>query len=226
MQHTRMAAAVAATTIFGLVGCARPAQVETASGPVTTTSGGEVTTAVTTPLNQDMLPAGAAMQVTLNQQLGTGSSHVGDQFTATVTNAVIAQNGSTVVPSGATVYGHVTGVSPSRNVGQQAAIVLDFDSLSFNGHSYPFAANVTATNLQQRSSTSTNQTLKNAAIGAAAGAVLGAVLSNADRDKILLGAGLGAVAGTAISLGTSDVNAVLPAGSQMTLQATQNVAIR
>ena len=216
MRTMRTGALLAATAVFGLLGCARTAQVETASG-------GEV---MNVPANANTLPAGASMQVTLNDQLGTSSSHVGDRFTATVSNAVYAQNGATVVPAGATIFGHVSGVKPSRNVGEQAAIVLDFDSLSFNGNSYPFDANVTATNLKQQSSTSTSETLKNAAIGAAAGAVLGAVLSNADKDKILLGAGLGAAAGTAISLGTSDVNAVLPAGSQMTLRATQTVAIR
>ncbi|HZI40059.1 MAG TPA: hypothetical protein VFD67_00105, partial [Gemmatimonadaceae bacterium] len=73
---------------------------------------------------------------------------------------------------------------------------------------------------------STNQTVKTAAIGAAAGAVLGAVLSRADKDKILLGAGLGAVAGTAISLGKGGENAVLPAGSRLSVQTTQAVALR
>src|SRR5207237_3050493 len=99
-----------------------------------------------------------------------------------------------------------------------AALVLDFDSLTFNGRPYPFAANITATNLQKQGGSSTSQTVKSAAIGAAAGAVLGAILSGADKDKILLGAGLGAVAGTAISLGRGGENAVLPAGSQVSFR--------
>ena len=68
--------------------------------------------------------------------------------------------------------------------------------------------------------------MKSGAIGAAAGAVLGAILSGGDRDKILLGAGLGAVAGTAISLGRSGENAVLPSGSRLSVQTTQDIALR
>src|SRR5207237_3902508 len=107
-----------------------------------------------------------------------------------------------------------------------AALVLDFDSLTFGGRTYPFEANITATNLQKQGGASTSETVKSAAIGAAAGAVLGAVLSGADKDKILLGAGLGAVAGTAISLGRSGENGVLPAGSRLSVQTTQSVALR
>ena len=210
---------VLAIGVMAVSACVRSPRVET-------TTGGEVTPAVT-PSNARTLPAGATMDVTLDQQLGTQSSHVGDNFAATVANSVVAQNGRTAVPAGAKVWGHVSAVKAASNATEQAAIVLDFDSLTFNGTRYPFEANVTATNLQRQGGVSSNETLKNAAIGAAAGAALGAILSGADKDKILLGAGLGAVAGTAISLGQGGgTNAVLPAGSRMTLQTTQSVALR
>jgi hypothetical protein len=166
------------------------------------------------------------MDLTLDQQLATQTSHTGDMFSATVVNAVIAQNGRTTIPAGAKVWGHVSGVTPANNATQTAALVLDFDSLAFNGRSYPFQANITATNLQRQGGSTTSETVKNATIGAAAGAVLGAVLSGADKDKILLGAGLGAVAGTAISLGKGGENGVLPAGSRLSVQTTQSVALR
>src|SRR5437763_1558338 len=110
---------------------------------------------------------------------------------ATRINRVIAQNGRTTIPAGARAWGHVTGVTPSSNATETAAMVLDFDSLTFNGRTYPFAANITATNLQKQGGASTSQTVKSAAIGAAAGAVLGVILSSADKDKLLLSAGLG-----------------------------------
>jgi hypothetical protein len=215
MHHKRIGLAV--VTSFALAACA--------SSPRVGTANGEIATPVT-PANARTLPAGAMMDLTLDQQLGTRTSHVGDQFSASVTNAVIAQNGRTTIPAGARVWGHVSGVTPASNATETAALVLDFDSLAFGGRSYPFAANITATNLEKQGGSSTNQTVKNAAIGAAAGAVLGAVLSGADKDKILLGAGVGAVAGTAISLGKGGENAVLPAGSRLSVQTTQSVALR
>lgn len=200
------------------VGCVRSPRVET-------TASGEVSPAAV-PVNARTLPTGATMNVTLDEQLGTQSSRVGDNFSATIANAVVAENGRTAIPAGAKVWGHVSAVRSASNATEQAAIVLDFDSLTFDGRRYPFEANVTATDLKKEGGVTTDEALKNAAIGAAAGAVLGAILSGADRDKILLGAGVGAVAGTAISLGRGGTNAVLPVGSRMSLQTTQSVALR
>jgi YmgG-like glycine-zipper protein len=213
MYHKRIGSLV--VTLFAAAACAHP-QVQTANG--------EISTPVS-PANARVIPTGTPLDLSLDEQLGTQTSHTGDRFSATVVNPLIAQNGRTAIPAGAKVWGHVTGVTPSKNATQAAALVLDFDSLTFNGRSYPFDANITDTNLQTKGP-STSQTLKNAAIGAAAGAALGAILSGAERDKILVGAGLGAVAGTAISLGTQGENGVLPAGSRLTVHTTQTVALR
>ena len=51
------------------------------------------------PVNARTLPAGTVLQATFDQSIGTATSHEGDRFTATVSNAVIAQNGETVVPA-------------------------------------------------------------------------------------------------------------------------------
>ena len=103
---------------------------------------------------------------------------------------------------------------------------MDFERIEINGQSHPLSAKVTATNLQTRGGDTRNETLRKAGIGAAAGAVLGAVLSGGELSKILVGGALGAAAGTAISLGVGDVEGVLPAGTKMTLQTTSTVALR
>jgi hypothetical protein len=215
MHHKRIGAAL--VTIVALTACA--------SSPQVVTAGGEISTPVA-PANARTLPTGLTMDLALDQQLGTQSSHTGDTFSATVIDPVIAQNGRTTIPTGARVWGHVTGVTPANNATQTAALALDFDSLTFNGRQYPFAASVTATDLKKQGGASTGDIVKSGAIGAAAGAVLGAVLSGGDRDKVLLGAGLGAVAGTVISLGRSGENGVLPAGSRLSVQTTQSIALR
>ena len=120
-----------ALTLAAGAGCARNAQVE---------SSGEVAPA--TPANRSVLPAGTSMTARLNQSLGTSASKEGDQFTATVTNAVMAQNGATAVPSGAMLYGHVTGLHSATLPADQAVIRLAFDSIGFNGRTYPVDASV------------------------------------------------------------------------------------
>ena len=198
-----------------LTGCARQATME---------STGDVAISAA-PTDARTLPSGTTIDVRLDQELGTKSSKVGDTFTATVVNAVVAQNGATVVPAGSKIYGKVTGLDNSERVGDAAAIKIDFERIEVAGTSHPLAAKVTATNLETRGADTRNETIQKAGIGAAAGAVLGGILSGGDLDKILLGGVLGAAAGTAISLGMGDVEGVLPAGTTMTLQTTRTVGL-
>ena len=209
-----MHAMLAVAAMISAGACSRATTVE---------SSGDV--AVPSPVTANSLPTGSVINVTLDQQVGTKTSKVGDTFSATVTDAIVASNGQTVVPAGAKVYGKVTGLQDSNNAGQKAAIRLDFERININGVERPFEAKITATNLQTQGEDSRNETLKKAGIGAAAGAVLGAVIGGGDVAKILGGAAIGAAAGTVISLGTGEVDAVLPAGSKMTLQTTQQVTL-
>ncbi len=205
-----------AVAVLAAAGCARTAQVE---------SGGDV---VTTPLpsNTSSIPVGTTLKVTLDQTLGTEQNKVGDAFTATVTEPLNTASGDVVVPKGAVVHGTVTGLHASEHAGDQAAIKLDFDTLTINGQAYPFDAKITSTDLKMQGGDTRNETLKKAGIGAAAGAALGAILGDASLGKIALGGLLGAAAGTAISLGTGEVQAVLPKDTPMTVQSTETVALR
>lgn len=205
-----------AIALLATAGCARTAQVE---------SGGDV---VTTPLptNTSSIPVGTTLKVTLDQTLGTEQSKVGDDFTASVAEPLNTTSGEIVVPKGAVLHGKVTGLHASEHAGDQAAIKLDFDSLTINGQAYPFDAKITNTDLKTQGGDTRNETLKKAGIGAAAGAALGAILGDASLGKIALGGLLGAAAGTAISLGAGEVQAVLPEGTPMTVQSTQMVALR
>ena len=209
---------LAATMLGGLLfaGCARQATVES-TGDVAISS---------TPTDTRSLPSGTTLDVRLDQEIGTKTSKVGDTFTATVENPVVASNGATAVPVGSKVYGKVTGLDNSDRAGEAAAIRIDFERIVVDGVSRPFYAKVTATNLATRGADTRDETLRKAGVGAAAGAVLGAVLSGGDLDKILLGGALGAAAGTVISLGMGDVEGVLPAGTTMQLQTTRTVALR
>ena len=207
----------AAALVVGLLvaGCARQSTIES-TGDVAVSS---------TPADARSLPSGTAIDVTLDQEIGTKSSKVGDTFTATVVNPIVATNGATTVPAGSKIQGKITGLDTSDKMGDQAAIKVDFDRIVVNGTSYPLNAKVTATELKTRGE-SREETIRKAGVGAAAGAVLGAIVSGGDLDKILLGGVLGAAAGTVISLGMGDVEGVLPAGTNLKLQTTQTIALR
>ena len=199
-------------------GCSRAVNVESQSG-------GAVSPSVSvTPVDARTLPAGVDMSLTLDQAIGTKNSRVGQEFSATVRNDLYAQNGRLVVPAGAKVYGHVTGLQDSRSPTEPAAIRLDFDRLVFNGRTYSFDADITATDLATTRDRGISG--RDVATGAAAGAVLGAIIGKGDISKILGGAAIGAAAGTVISLGTGTTEATLPAGTRMDVRTTQSVALR
>jgi hypothetical protein len=208
--------ALALGGLIAIAACSQNARVE---------SSGEVAPA--TPVNRNTLPAGTTINVKLNESLGTASSHEGDRFTTTVSDPVMAQNGTRAVPAGAMVFGHVSGIHSANLPTEQAVIRLAFDSLNFNGRAYPFDASISSVNVQnEATNATTSSTVKGAATGAAAGAVLGAIISGGDLSKIISGGLLGAAAGTVISLGTGGTQSVIPAGSTMTIRSTQTVPLR
>ena len=219
--NRRFATASAVGTLLVLAGCAGSTQRTS-----TVESGGDVASStVVTPSNNRTIPAGAQLLTTLDQTLGTSTSKVGDVFTATVAQTLRASDGSVVVPAGAKIEGRVTARDDSDHAADPALLRLAFDRIQFNGQSYPFSAAIVQSNAVQTSSEPSGGKAKQIMIGGAVGAALGGLLSGGDLKKVVIGGAIGAAAGSIVSMGT-EVNASLPAGSYMTLQATQTTRIR
>lgn len=220
MSFTRTRAIAAALAAISTIGCA-------AINHRTTTveSAGDVASTAVIPVNNRAIPAGADVVATLDQSLGTKNNKAGDGFTATVSQTMYASDGSVVVPAGAKIDGTVTALDDSDNATEPALIRLAFNRIRFNGRSYPFAASIVQSNAVQTSDKSSSEKTKQIVIGGVVGAAIGGILSKGDLDKIVIGGAIGAAAGSIVSLGT-EMNATLPAGSQMTLRATQATTIR
>lgn len=197
--------------ILGIAGC-RSTGMETMGTP------GE-----TTIVTGDAVPAGTQFTVQLNQPLSTENAR-GDNFTATLVDEVATPTGEVLIPSGATVHGTVTGVTPAPNEDDHAAIRLNFERIEAAGTTYPIAAEVVETDLatvQDDRSLVGEETV----IGAAAGAALGAVVTG-DVTGAVIGGALGAGVGTIISLGSGDTEGMLPAGTVMTLETEADITMR
>jgi hypothetical protein len=213
MRTSRYAAGLIAA--FFVAGCGRQAGIES-----------EPTTSPVTPADTRALPPGTQLDIELDKELGTEESHVGEVFSATVIRPVVATTGEVAVPVRTKVYGRVTGLDKSDHIGDAAAIKVDWDHIEVNGQRHMLDAQVTDTDVQTRGGDTTDETLRKAGIGAAAGAVLGAVLSGGDLSSILKGGAIGAAAGTVISLGMGNVEAVLPVGTRMQLETTRTIDLR
>lgn len=203
--------------------CAAGALAACASG-TQVTSGGEV--AAVTPATRNYLPPGTSMVARLDQSVST-ASHDGDSFRATVADNVYASDGTIAIPAGAVLQGRVTGAHTAKIPGEQNVIRLDFDDLYMRGRSYPFSGSISNVDVQGGGGVSSH-TGRNAAIGGAAGAVLGGILSGGEVSKMIAGGLLGAAAGTVISMGTgtAGTDAVIPAGSLVTVRSNEGIQVR
>jgi len=167
---------------------------------------------------------GTSLLVTLDQELSTKTSEVGDLFTTTLTAAVVVGN-RVAIPAGARIRGHVTAVQKSGGSGEAAILKVAFDEVTVGGDTYPVSMSVAEANPTMESRDGTAEKVGKIGIGAAAGAVLGRVIGG-NKTGTIVGGAIGAAAGTAIVLGSADSDAVLEEGSAMTLSLDAPLTIR
>jgi hypothetical protein len=199
--------------------CQRP--VEVWSEPATAAVPAEVVLAQTDPVQ---VPAGTMIQASLDQQLSTGETNVNDTFTLSLETPIMNVNRRTIIPAGARITGRVTAVRQSLAVATPAILRLEFNELQWADRRVPINAEITATEVRREGRTA-DDALRGAAAGAAAGAVIGTIIRR-DIRGALTGAAIGAGAGTVVSLGTSQQDAVLDAGTTMTLRLTDPLPLR
>jgi hypothetical protein len=171
------------------------------------------------------VPAGTTMAVVLNQELSTRSSSAGQSFTARLADPVYASDGTTLIPAGATVRGRVTDSRTSERAGQEASITLAFESVAFEGRTYPLSATVVDVPVRRVSRDGPGQQAAKVGAGAAAGAVLGQVIGRNTKSTVA-GAAIGAAAGTAVAMGTADVDAVIASGSRIVIRLDNAVNVQ
>lgn len=159
---------------------------------------------------------GTTFRVELTEELNTRTNRVGDRFTVRILDP-LTDGRYVVAPAETIIRGRVTALQKSGGGGQPAVIKVDFEDVMVAGEYYPIQATVIEANPDTRSRTSGGEKAAKIGGGAVAGAILGRVVGG-DAKGAVIGAAVGAAAGTAITLITEDRDAVLPAGSVMTLE--------
>lgn len=173
--------------------------------------------------NNFTIPDGTAVVAVLNRELSTKTAQDGDRFTARVTSPARYR--------GAVISGTVSGANRGGRVQGRSGMTLDFDRIRMNGRSYDFAGTVESVRTpngqtvrvdnegsveegESRGST----TAKRSGIGAAAGAVIGAIAGGGKGAAIGAVVGGGAGAGSVYAQGTDDLE--MRAGTRMTIRAS------
>ena len=173
------------------------------------------------------VPSGTSLTVRFDNQVSTRYASEGSTFTTTLSHDLTDEQGRTVIPAGATVRGRVTrAVASGGGLGRDAALSVTLSSISYRGERYPIDVTmVDAPTVRRDSRQSRGQTAATVAGGAAVGAVAGRVLGRSRRSTAI-GAIGGAAAGTAVVVGTHDIDAVIPAGSTATVRLDGPVRVR
>jgi hypothetical protein len=155
------------------------------------------------------LPEGTEVNVRLEQPLSSKSARVEDRFEATVARPVYV-DGRIVVPDGSRVQGTVTEVQRAQRPARGGRLNLSFDRLLLDDGS---TVDLSARLVQVREDVGSGDTVKQGAIGAAIGGILGKVIGG--TKGAIVGVVLGGAGGAVTSTG-DDVE--LPEGTVFTLQ--------
>ncbi len=168
------------------------------------------------------LPAGTALDVELLDRLASNTSHAGDTFRVRIAQDV-REDGVVAIPRGSEIVGVVTEAVPLPRVGGQAKLGLRFTDLVLpSGSTVPIHAS-----LIQQGRSKTGRDAATIGGAAAGGAILGNILGKGDRGKAsVIGAIIGAVAGTAIASRTAGEEVVIPQGSVLGVRLNDPLEVR
>lgn len=204
-----------AALLFSMACASKPAD-ETAAGASGQAAGGKAAAA---PFKSVSVPAGTVLTVRLDQAIGTATSHSGDEFAATLEEAV-QTDGAVAIPQGAAARGIVEEAVPKGRLKGAARLRISLKSITVNGTSYPIETAAVARSAKGKG--------KRSAVMAGGGAGLGALiggLAGGGRGAAI-GAVAGAGAGTAGAAYTGNRDITFPAESALSFKLLQPVELK
>lgn len=178
---------------------------------------------------------GTEIAASLDQPLSTEKSKVGDTFTATVQQNVVAADGSAAIPAGAKIQGEVVEVEQGKmlpSVRGKGRLNMRFRSVTLpNSTVVPLNATLVSVHGTTRGAsageegevsggTSGKEAAKKVGIGAAIGTVGGLIFGHTLRGLLI-----GAAAGGGWVLASEGKEVNLPAETGLKLRLEQNVSV-
>lgn len=160
-----------------------------------------------------LIPAGSELVLAADQRVCASMSRVGDTFHARVTEDVIGPIG-VVIPKGTVATATVSSVRNDLDV--------DVASLTVAGQTYSINSDVTYTQVEKvrRKSGSPRPVLAGTGLGAAAGGVIGR-----DVKSAVIGAAGGALAGAIAATQVTRSDRCVPAGGRINTKLSEPLEI-
>lgn len=188
--------------------------------PALTATGDPAAPAPAAPAFREVtLPAGTALRLELRSAVASDTSSVEDAVSASLREAVVV-DGREVIPAGADLAGNVTDVERAGRVKGRARVAYRFNSIEAGGERYDIN---TAPLVHEAEATKSEDATK-IAIGAGAGAAIGAILGGGDGAA--KGAAIGGGAGTGAVLATRGKEIRLGPGADVTTRLAAPLTVR
>jgi len=165
------------------------------------------------------LPAGTTLPLDLKTPVASDTSEVEDSVRATLRRAITIE-GTQVLPAGTEVVGTVTRAERSGRVKGRASVAFRFTSLRHDGEQYE----IRTESIARTAAATKGEDTKKIAIGAGAGAALGAILGGGSGAA--KGAAIGGAGGTGVVLATRGKEVRLGAGADVNTKLTAPLTVR
>ncbi len=176
--------------------------------------------AIVAPRYRDVtLPVGTTLRLDLKSAVGSDTSSVEDAVRAELRQPIDV-DGATVLPAGAELAGVVTGAERSGRVKGRARVAYRFDSLSVGNERY----DIQTAPLSHLAPATKGEDATKIAIGAGAGAAIGALLGGGDGAA--KGAAVGGGAGTGVVLATRGKEVSVGPGADVNTRLTAPLTVR
>jgi hypothetical protein len=165
------------------------------------------------------VPDNTTLDVTLNTALASDSSRVEERVRGTLASPVVI-DGTTVIPAGSALTGHVTHVDDSDKVKGRAELAFRFTRLTAGSVTY----DVDTKPLSYVAESTRKDDAVKIGVGAAAGAVIGGITGG--KKGAAIGSAVGAGAGTGVVLATEGKEIRLAEGRKLKVSLTNPLTIR
>ncbi len=163
------------------------------------------------PATASFLPPGTTIKATIDENLST-ANHEGEGVNLTVSENVMARDGSVAIPAGTMLQGRLTGVHNAMAAGEPNVVRVDFNDLVLKGQHYPFTGYVMSVMPKNPP----------------AGSPTGNIVSAADASQLVSSGKLGAGAGTVIMMAKQvpGGDGIIGTGSVFTVRSTSGIQVK
>ena len=162
------------------------------------------------------LAAGTAISAKFDEGISSRTHKAGQTLTGTVSSDVKDKNGRTVIPAGSRVHLTITAIKESeRKSDKTGKLVLTPTKVEIAGKSYPVTGSAMALDRTLKDRKTNAGDIAKVGVGAGAGALLGTAVSGGSTKGAVIGGIAGAAVGTQRAIETQDRDVVVPVGSRL-----------